>query len=123
MIDIIPITWYIDEPIDFEFKQYTLLAYLQKVDKSFLYKRLSPHLLHMEEMIMDMVMFRESFVDMRKKFDKNRYIFFKENPKLEGENNLIIEDIREIVEFSIPQIETRLTLGNYILQKHKQVLF
>lgn len=123
MIDIIPITWYIDEPIDFEFKQYTLLAYLQKVDESFLYKRLSPHLLHMEEMIMDMVMFRESFVDMRKKFDKNRYIFFKENPKLEGENNLIIEDIREIVEFSIPQIETRLTLGNYILQKHKQVLF
>lgn len=123
MIDIIPITWYIDEPIDFEFKQYTLLAYLQKVDESFLYKRLSPHLLHMEEMIMDMVMFRESFVDMRKKFDKNRYIFFKENPKLEGENNLIIEDIREIVEFSIPQIETRVNLGNYILQKHKQVLF
>ena len=123
MIDIIPITWYIDEPIDFEFKQYTLLAYLQKVDESFLYKRLSPHLLHMEEMIMDMVMFRESFVDMRKKFDKNRYIFFKENPKLEGENNLIIEDIREIVEFSIPQIETRVNLGNYILQKHKQVLY
>ena len=123
MIDIIPITWYIDEPIDFEFKQYTLLAYLQKVDESFLYKRLSPHLLHMEEMIMDMVMFRESFVDMRKKFDKNRYIFFKENPKLEGENNLIIEDIRQIVEFSIPQIETRVNLGNYILQKHKQVLF
>ena len=123
MIDIIPITWYIDEPIDFEFKQYTLLAYLQKVDESFLYKRLSPHLLHMEEMIMDMVMFRESFVDMRKKFDKNRYIFFKENPKLEGENNLIIEDIREIVEFSIPQIETRVNLGNYILQKNKQVLY
>ena len=123
MIDIIPITWYIDEPIDFEFKQYTLLAYLQKVDESFLYKRLSPHLLHMEEMIMDMVMFRESFVDMRKKFNKNRYIFFKENPKLEGENNLIIEDIREIVEFSIPQIETRVNLGNYILQKHKQVLY
>ena len=123
MIDIIPITWYIDEPIDFEFKQYTLLAYLQKVDESFLYKRLSPHLLHMEEMIMDMFMFRESFVDMRKKFNKNRYIFFKENPKLEGENNLIIEDIREIVEFSIPQIETRVNLGNYILQKNKQVLY
>jgi hypothetical protein len=123
MNGIIPITWYIDEPIDFELKQYTLLAYLQKVDESFLYKKLSPHLLHMEGMIIDMVMFKESFADMRKRFDKNRYIFFKENPKLDGEDNAIIDDIREIVEFSIPQIETRVKLGNFLLQKNKQVLY
>ena len=123
MSEIIPITWYMESPIDFEHKQYTLLSYLQKVDESFIYKKVSPHLLHMEGMVNDMLNFQESLSHMKKKFDKERYIFFDDNFKLEGENNTLIGEINEIVEFSIPQIKTRINLGNFILLKFKQVIY
>jgi len=32
-MEVLPIDWYIDTPIDFEHKQFTLYAYLQKVEK------------------------------------------------------------------------------------------
>lgn len=123
MIDIIPITWYIESPIDFEHKQYVLLSYLQTVDGSFIDKKLSPHLLHMERMISEMVNFKESFSDIKKRFDKERYIFFEDNSKIEGEKNHLVEEIIEIVEFSLPQVETRLKLGKTILLKNRQILY
>ncbi len=123
MIDIIPVTWYIESPIDFEHKQYVLLSYLQTVDGSFMNKKLSPHLLHMEKMINEMLNFNESLSDMKKRFDKERYIFFEDNSKLEGENNHLVEEIYEIVQFSLPQVEARLKLGQTILSKNKQILY
>ncbi len=114
MIDIIPVTWYIESPIDFEHKQYVLLSYLQTVDGSFMNKRLSPHLLHMERMINEMLNFQGSLKDIKKRFDKERYIFFEDNRKLEGENNHLVEEIREIIEFSLPQVETTIKLGQTI---------
>jgi len=123
MIDIIPVTWYIESPIDFEHKQYVLLSYLQTVDGSFIDKKLSPHLLHMERMISEMVNFKESFSDIKKRFDKERYIFFEDNSKIEGEKNHLVEEIIEIVEFSLPQVETRLKLGKTILLKNRQILY
>ena len=78
MSEIIPITWYIESPIDFEHKQYILLSYLQKVDNSFINKHLSPHFLHMEKMIIEMLSFQDSVLLMKKRFDKERYIFFKD---------------------------------------------
>lgn len=123
MIDIIPVTWYIQSPIDFEHKQYVLLSYLQTVDGSFMNKKLSPHLLHMEKMINEMLNFNESLSDMKKRFDKERYIFFEDNSKLEGENNHLVEEISEIVQFSLPQVEARLKLGQTILSKNRQILY
>ena len=121
-MDIIPVNWYTQSPIDFEHKQYTLLAYLQKVDACFIEKILSPHLLHMEGMIQDMNKFEYGFETMVNFFDKNRYIYF-ENTKLEGEDNHFVYEIKDIIEFSIPQIKTRLFLGYKILEKHKQILY
>ncbi len=123
MIGIIPVTWYIESPIDFEHKQYVLLSYLQTVDGSFMNKRLSPHLLHMERMINEMLNFQGSLKDIKKRFDKERYIFFEDNRKLEGENNHLVEEIREIIEFSLPQVETRIKLGQTILSKNRQILY
>lgn len=117
------LTWYMESPIDFEHKQYTLLAYLQKVDNSFLLKNLSPYLLHMEKMVVELKNYEESFESIKKGFDKNRYIFFKENPKLVGENDELILEIEEIVKFSIPQVKTRIDFGYKILEKNSQILF
>jgi hypothetical protein len=119
---IIPITWYIETPIDFEHKQYTLLSYLQRVDASFIEKQLSPHLLHMENMLKELYVFDEKFLSILKDFDRNRYKFFN-NPKLEGEDNELVYEVKDIVDFSIPQVKTRLNLGYKILERHSQILF
>jgi hypothetical protein len=124
MIDIIPLNWYFESPIDFEHKQYVILSYLQTVDSYFIQKRLSPHLLHMESMIIEMLYFQESLANMRKRFDKERYVWlFEDNPKLEGEKNLLIEEIEEVVDFSMPLIQNRVDLGHKILAKNNQLLF
>ena len=119
----LPLTWYIESPIDFEHKQYILLNYLQKVDTSFLLKNLSPHLLHMEKIVDELKNYEESYEKMKKGFDKNRYIYFNDNPKLIGENDNLIIEIKEIVSFSIPQVRTRIDFGYKILEKNRQILF
>ena len=50
---------------------------------------------------------------MKTGFDKVRYKWF-ENPKLEGENYEMLEVVTDIVDFSLPQIETRIEHGNRI---------
>jgi len=122
MTDLLSITWYAESPIDLEYKEYILLAYLQKVDKSFNDKVLSPHLLHMEKMIDDMHSFASSFNKIKKDFDKNRYVYF-DNVKIQGEDNTVICEIKELVEFAIPQIEPRIGYGYKILKRKNQVLF
>ena len=119
----LPLTWYMESPIDFEHKQYILLAYLQKVDTSFLLKNLSPHLLHMEKMVDELKNYEISYEKIKKEFNKNRYIFFEDNPKLIGENNELIVEIEEIVKFSIPQVKTRIEFGYKIFEKNKQILY
>lgn len=122
MNELLSLTWFMESPIDFEHKQYLLFAYLQKVEYSFLDKKLSPHLLHLERLTDELVGFKSSFNTIKKDFDKNRYIYF-ENVKLEGENNEIINEVVEIVEYSIVQIEPRIKMGYNILKKKNQILF
>lgn len=122
MEELISPTWFIESPIDFEHKQYLLLAYLQRVESSFLNKKLSPHLLHLEKLTDELVGFKSSLEIIKRDFDRNRYVYF-DNVKLEGENNGIIIEIKEIVSFSIPQLEPRIKLGYKILEKNNQILF
>ena len=122
MEKLLPITWFIESPIDFEYKQYILLGYLQNVEIDFLNKKLSPHLLHLEKLTDELIGFESSFQMIKKDFDKNRFIYF-DNIKLEGENDDTIIEIIEIVQFSIPQIEPRLKMGYKILEKYKQILY
>lgn len=122
-MEILPLTWYIESPIDFEHKQYILYAYLQNVDNSFLKKVVSPHLLHMEKMIEELNNFNNSFQTIKRNFDKHRYVYTGINKKLEGENDELIIQLKEIVEFSIPQVNSRIKFGYKVLEKNKQILY
>jgi hypothetical protein len=115
-------TWYLNHPIDFEHKQYLLFAYLQTVDNSFYNKLLSPHLLHLEELMDELVAFESSFNKLFEQLNQNRYIYF-DNVKLEGIDNKEIYEIKDIVQFSIPQIKPRIELGYKILKKNNQILY
>ena len=121
-MELISLDWYIQDPIDFEYKQYILFAYLQEVDQTFLNKIVSPHLLHLEKLEKELTLFKESYMSMRDSFDKQRYKWF-DNPKLVGESNDLVTDIVDIVDFSIPQIKTRIDHGYMIFDRYKQILY
>ena len=122
MSQLISVTWYMESPIDFEHKQYVLFDYLQKVDLDFSKKVLSPHLLHIEKVIYELVGFQSSINLLKSNLDKNKYIFFKDM-NIEGEKDYLVDEIKEIVDFSIDQIEPRIKLGYKILKKKNQILF
>ena len=121
-MEIIPVDWYIKSPIDFEHKQYVLFSYLQRVDNDFHKKTLSPHLLHLEKLHNELINFDLSYNELRFGIERSRYVFFSNDDKTYDNESIIIE-IKDIVEFSIPQIENRIKLGYLILKRHNQVLF
>jgi hypothetical protein len=123
MITTIPIDWYIKDPIDFEHKSYMILGYLQSVDYSFIVdKKVSPYLLHLERLLNELDKFEVTYYKMMEGFNSNRYQFF-DNPKLVGEDNDLVLEVKEIVGFSAPLIETRIDYGYKVLNKHKQLLY
>lgn len=117
-MELLDIDWYIKPPIDLEHKQYVLYAFLKQVDTSFDKKVVSPYLLHMEKIVVDMRQFKGEYVTTKTGF--NRYLWF-ENEKIE--DNELVEIVSDIVEFSLPQIESRIFFGNKIFKKHKQILW
>lgn len=123
MITTLPINWYIEDPIDFEHKSYMILGYLQSVDHSFIVeKKVSPYLLHLERLLGELDQFEVSYYKMLEGFDSNRYKYF-DNPKLEGEDNELVLEVKEIVAFSAALIEPRIEYGYKVLSKYKQLLY
>jgi len=112
--------WLTEGLIDFEFKKYQLLAYLQNVKKSFgrveLYPFLSDLVFHYRNL---------------KSISENKGMIQEAFPKeisLEGLNNLelyykkiigddaIMQEIGDIISFSIPQVKNSLDEGSFIYE-------
>ena len=120
---LIDLDWYSQSPIDFEHKQYLLHAYLQSVDQSYLDKKVSPHLLHLERLKEEMDYFISKWIILQKTFDKNRYVYF-DNPKLEGEDNIELTRIVEIVDYANPQIFAKIKQGYVLFERYpNQILY
>lgn len=115
-------TWYFEFPFDYEIKLYNLLSYLRKVEDSFIKKCLSPHLLHLERMESELFIFKNSYENILSEFKKNQYIFFK-NDKIVGLESNNLPEIYEIVDFSIPQIQSKIDMGYKIFKSSPQVLY
>lgn len=120
---LIDLDWYSQSPIDFEHKQYLLHAYLQSVDRCYLDKKVSPHLLHLERLKEEMDYFISKWIILQKTFDKNRYVYF-DNPKLEGEENIELTKIVEIVDYANPQIFAKIKQGYLLFERYpNQILY
>lgn len=120
-MDQISLTWYFEEPIDFELKQYIILSYLQKVDESYSRKVVSPHLQHLEKMSHEMKFFRENFLSFQQQVRKKDYnLLFESQYNLK---NAEIDEINEIIDFSKPQIDFRIKNGIYLLSKYKLLYY
>ena len=120
------IDWYIEEPIDFEYKNYVLLDYIQQVDKSFQQKVLSPYLLWTEAVIKDMRDFQKRRSDFLKSVEKpvlnfnNGTLSIVKSTIDEPEN---LKLIKEIIEYSSPILESKIQMGYHLLKKYPQILY
>lgn len=121
-MELLPPTWYFQTPFDYEMKLFNLLSYLRNVEDSFLIKKLSPHLLHLELMESELINFKTSYDNIIINFNKNQYQFFKNEP-IDGLDDNNLPEIYELVEFSIPQIQSKINLGYQIFKTTPQLLF
>jgi len=108
---LIPINWYFQSPIDFEHKQYILFAYLQEVDN-----------LYLEKLEKELCGFRSCMQDTESNLKKQKYYYFQEENSIVYNDDLLSE-VKDIVEFSIPQISSRIQVGYKIAAKYKQLLY
>jgi len=120
------VDWYLEHPLDFEYKNYILLDYIQSVDKSFQILKLSPYLLWTEKLLFELKDFNNKSKLFHKGFDKN-VLLFEDNKirlikkTLEQPESLII--INDIIDYSYPLLESKVKLGYKLLNKYPQIIF
>ena len=110
--------WITENHIDFEYKKYVLLAYLQHVSDNFTEQRLYPFLSDLVEHYRNLKILKdnkknlfESFPGHATRVDFEQFKMVYE--KLAEDDSLILE-IESIVDYSIPQMEFYLKEGKKI---------
>jgi hypothetical protein len=113
--------WLTDGHIDFEYKKYLLLAYLQQAGNEFDAKKLYPKFSELVDHYRNLEVLRE-----QKKIAVNN--FPKEISKLDLEkfkieyrsvvqDDELIKEIDEIVAFAIPEFKTKMSLGKELYEE------
>lgn len=107
--------WITQGLIDFEYKKYLLLAYLQNVRKSFSRIELYPHLAelvfhfrNLQELKRNQVLIREAFPKELSLEDLQK---LELNYKRMVEDDSIMEELRAIIEYALPQFKSSLDEG------------
>lgn len=110
--------WLIENLIDFEYKKYELLSYLQGIKQDFkdekLYPALSDLIVHYNNLVTlknNKEQLNESFKKILSKIDVERLKLIYESVEKDSE---MITEIESIVNFSIPQLESHLKEGKEI---------
>ena len=112
--------WLTQGLIDFEYKKYILLAYLKTVSDSFGKSELYPFLADLVFHYRNLASIRDNKSILRESFPKE--ISQEEFRKLELSYKKMIEDdeimaeLEEIIEFAIPQIKSSLQEGSVIYE-------
>lgn len=112
--------WLTQGLIDFEYKKYVLLAYLQTVKKSFDRVELYPFLADLVFHYRNLVAVKENKTLIRESFPKE--ISLEEFKKLElsyremVQDDSIMNELESIIEFAIPHIKDSLQEGTVIYE-------
>ena len=120
------VDWYLEQPLDFEYKNYILLDYIQSIDNSYKLHQLSPYLLWTEKLVLELKDFSQKRYDFYKSFERKKVIIEDGRLKMVTINFREIDDIKtinEIVEYSTPLLESKIKLGYKLLGKYPQILF
>lgn len=110
--------WITEKHIDFEYKKYVLLAYLQEVSDSFNESRLYPYLGELVAHYKCLVSIKENKKNLYESFPGRLSSLDYSNFKLLYEKMLeddqLMKELENIIDFSIPQFEKYLADGKKI---------
>lgn len=112
--------WITQGLIDFEYKKYMLLAYLQNVRKSFSRVELYPHLAdlvfhfrNLQELKQQQVILRDAFPKELSMEDLKK---LELNYKRVIEDDAVMEELASIIEYALPQFKSSLDEGAIIYE-------
>jgi hypothetical protein len=110
--------WLTENIIDTEYKQYILLAYLESVKEQFNQHKLYPSLSELIEHHKELQNFQDKMKGLYESFPEKLNAIDLRQLKLTYEKTVqkdfIVNELEEIIQFSIPQIEQKLQLGKDI---------
>lgn len=113
--------WLTDGLIDFEYKKYMLLAYLQEAGKQFNEKKLYPKLSELVEHYRNLKVFTEKKVSVANDFPKTISKLDFEKFRIEYhqlfEDDELLKEIDSIVEYALPAIEKKLGTGKELFEE------
>lgn len=111
-------TWFMEGNIDFESKKYTLLAYLQRINRAFDENKLYPPLADLIFHFQNLQSFRHKKQLLQSKFPKKLTGIQLEKIRLIYEemvaDNELMAEIEGIVQFSLQQIESTVSAGTHL---------
>jgi hypothetical protein len=113
-------TWFADGYIDFELKKYTLLAYLQEVNKHFGENKLYPQLADVIFHYNNLVAFRENKKYLQEQFPKKLSMIQMEKLQMLYEQMIeddeLMSELEEIIHYSAGQIKSTISNGTEIYE-------
>ena len=115
-----------EDPIDFEYKQYILLDYLQKIERHFYNKDFSPYLLHTEKLYEEMAISLEFIETFEKSITKTELVFTQSGLGWEEKTPPTINEVEEmkrVLRFSIPKIKEKVQLGKELWKNGPTILW
>lgn len=110
--------WLTEKYIDFEYKKYILLAFLQQVDKDFELQKLYPSLREVIRHYRQVVAIKERKEELYNSFPSKATDVDTENMQLIYEkifhDDKLMHELEDIINFSIPHFENHLAEGKKI---------
>jgi hypothetical protein len=113
-------TWFADGYIDFELKKYTLLAYLQEINRHFQENKLYPQLADVIFHYNNLVAFRENKKYLQEHFPKKLTGLQMERIQVLYEQMIqddeLMQELQDIIEYSAELMKTAITNGTEIYE-------
>tara|TARA_R110002167_G_scaffold32683_7_gene105719 strand:- start:9258 stop:9635 length:378 start_codon:yes stop_codon:yes gene_type:complete len=125
-MELLKLTWWMDDPIDYEYKQYILLDYLQKIEKHFINRDFSPYLLHTEKLYEEMSINLDFIDTFENEMAANNVIFAQEEVGLEDTELPTIKELEEMkqtLKFSVPLIKAKVKMGKELWKNSPTILW
>jgi hypothetical protein len=113
-------TWFVEGYIDFELKKYTLLAYLQQINKYFNENKLYPQLADLIFHYNNLIAFRENKKHLQEHFPKK--LTGVQIEKLQTlyeqmiEDDQLMQELEEIINYSTDEMKTTISNGAEIYE-------
>lgn len=113
-------TWFAEGYIDFELKKYTLLAYLQEINRFFNENKLYPQLADLIFHYNNLVAFRENKKHLQEHFPKKLTGIQIEKLQLLYEqmieDDVLMQELEEIIHYSADEMKTTISNGAEIYE-------